>query len=625
MPKHRVVWVGPCRRERRLGGLAQDRNIDWPDGTGTLGAFVAEERVQRRLAAILAADVAGYSRLMGANEEGTLAALKAHRQELIDPAVAAHGGRIVKTTGDGMLLAFASAVDAVRCAVEIQREMAARNANTAEDRRIAFRVGVNVGDVILDGDDLYGDGVNVAARLEALAEPGGILISRTARDQVRDRLDIALEDLGEREVKNIARPVRVFRIAVEPPASAAPAMATSPDAPPERPSIAVLPFLNISGDPEQEYFSDGITEDIITDLSKVSALFVIARNSSFAYKGRAAKVPDVCRELGVAHVLEGSVRKAGNRVRVTAQLIDGATRGHVWAERYDRDLTDIFAVQDELTREIVEALKVRLTPDESSRVGAIETHNIEAYDLVLRALEYYNRLTRESNLEARKLLQKALALAPDYARAHALLARSYGLIATLALAEGARDALDLAYEAASRAVALDDTLASGHQARGYVALWRRHFEEARNEIDRALALDPGDADSYRYLAYLECWAGNPDEAIKPAQTAVRHDPHRAVLYFALGLAYYEAGHFDDAALTLQRATTLQADYMPSWAYLGASLVHLGKRDLALEAIGRATEINPRLTLSARDIFPPYRSEARLDRLLADLAAAGLPE
>ena len=356
---------------------------------------MAVQREERRLAAILSADVVGYSRLMGADESGTLARLKTHRGEIIDPKIAEHHGRIAKLMGDGVLVEFASVVDAVQCATDIQRAMADRNADVAEERRIELRIGINVGDIIVDGDDIYGDGVNVAARLEGLAEPGGVCISRSTRDQVRDKLDLALKDMGEVEVKNIARPVRVFRIHI-----AEQGLAPPPDSPrtsagrartSDQQSIAVLPFENMSGDPEQEYFADGIAEDIITALSKVSGMFVIARNSSFTYKGQAVPVQKVSNALGVRHILEGSVRKAGNRVRITAQLVDGTSGGHLWAERYDRDLKDIFAVQDDVNQQIVSALEVELKAGEDKRLVEHETDDVVCYDFLLRGRELPGR------------------------------------------------------------------------------------------------------------------------------------------------------------------------------------------------------------------------------------------
>ena len=357
-----------------------------------------EGRVDRRLAAIFAGDIAGYGRLMGADEEGTLRQLKAHRKELVDPKVTEHRGRIVKTTGDGMLVEFVSVVDAVRCAVDIQRGMAERNAGVPTDKRIEFRVGINVGDIIGDDNDIYGDGVNVAARLEALAEPGGILISRNVHDQVRDKLRFGFEDMGEHTVKNIARPIGVHRILLAEGVASTRIKSAAPAAKTElstsnRPSIAVLPFANMSGDQEQDYFADGISEDIITGLSKLRWFFVIARNSSFTYKGAAVDVKRVARELGVRYVLEGSVRKGGNRVRITTQLIDAATSNHIWAERYDGDLTDVFALQDEITRKVVAAIEPRLLEAEGIRSQGRSPEDIDAWDMVIHANSLFWRLT----------------------------------------------------------------------------------------------------------------------------------------------------------------------------------------------------------------------------------------
>src|SRR5579863_3449088 len=373
----------------------------------------AEERVERRLSAILAADVAGYSRLMGIDEEGTLAALKALRRELVDPRIAEHRGRIVKTTGDGLLVEFASVVDAVRCAVDVQREMAGRNTGVPADSRIEFRVGINLGDIIIDGDDIFGEGVNVAARLETLAEPGGICVSRVVRDQVRDKLAFTFEDMGEQQVKNIARPVRAHRIRID-------AAAPPPLALPGKPSLAVLPFQNMSGDPEQEYFADGMVEEITTAIARLPWLFVIARNSSFTYKGKSVDVKQVGRELGVRYVLEGSVRKAGNRVRITGQLIDTATGAHIWADRFDGALDDVFEVQDQVASSVAGAIEPKLRLAEIERASRKPTESLDAYDLYLRALAQFHRYTEDGFAATVALLQQALAIDRSYAPAAAL-------------------------------------------------------------------------------------------------------------------------------------------------------------------------------------------------------------
>ena len=383
---------------------------------------MAEAKVQRRLAAIMAADVAGYSRLMGVDEEGTLAALKELRRELADPKIKEHRGRIVKTTGDGLLVEFASVVDAVRCAVEVQREMAERNAGVPEEQRIQFRIGINLGDIIKDGRDIYGDGVNVAARLEALAEPGGICVNRVVRDQVRDKLDFAFEDAGEQRVKNIARPLRVYHVRPGRVAGETMSAAQPPLALPDKPSVAVLPFTNMSGDPEQEFVSDGIAEDVITALSHYPSLFVIARNSTFTYKGRAVDVKQVGRELGVRYVLEGSVRKAGNRIRVTAQLIEAGTGNHVWADRYDRDLADIFAVQDEITHALTTALAPAIADAELRRAMRKPPESLDAWAAYQRGLWHLSKANPDDDTIAQNFFRQAIDLDPTFAAGYSALA-----------------------------------------------------------------------------------------------------------------------------------------------------------------------------------------------------------
>src|SRR5207248_617773 len=375
--------------------------------------------MERRLTAILAADVVGYSRLMGANETGTLAALKALQTDFIDGKIAEHQGRTVKLTGDGMLVEFPSVVNAVACAADVQRGMRDRNAGVPQERRIEFRIGVNLGDVIVEGKDIFGDGVNVAARLESIAKPGGITISGSVRDHVGNRLDLVFEDMGEQTLKNIERPIRVYSVSLSPAARDSKDAAPAQQEQLERPSIAVLPFNNMSGDPEQEYFSDGITEDIITDLSKVSGLFVVARNTAFTYKGKPVRVQQVGQELGVAFILEGSVRKAASRVRVTGQLISSKDGGHVWADRYDRDLTDIFAIQDDITHAIVEQLKVKLLPQEKKSIGQTPTDSVEAYTYYLRGRQFLHRHSKSYYQLARRMFAKAVELDPLYARAYA--------------------------------------------------------------------------------------------------------------------------------------------------------------------------------------------------------------
>jgi adenylate cyclase len=508
---------------------------------------MAEERVQRRLAAILAADVVGYSRLMGVNETGTLAALKAHRKELVDSRIAEHEGRIVKLTGDGMLVEFPSVVNAVACATEIQRKMRERNADVPEERRIEFRIGVNVGDIIFEGGDIFGDGVNVAARVESVAKPGGVAVSAVVRDQVGNRLDLVFEDLGEHALKNIERPVRVYSVVLET-ADAQPVLATTNTyAAAAKPSIAVLPFNNLSGDPEQEYFSDGITEDIITDLSKVSGLSVMGRNTVFTYKGKPVKLQQTAAELGVKFLLEGSVRKAGQRVRITAQLIDGNDGLHLWAERYDRDLNDIFALQDEITKAIVEQLKVKLLPEEKKAIAAAPTGNVEAYELVLMARHYdYSGSTADSKV-ALRFAQRAAAMDPNFAEAWALIAISQWNLHEL----NGREENGLA--AAERALMLNPNLATAHAAKGRALAGLGRHDEATTFHAESLRLNPDSFDAH-YLYGRTC------TQLGRAELAVRHLEKAAALietdYHALALTpqnYRQLGRHAEALDAARRA------------------------------------------------------------------------
>ena len=489
-----------------------------------------EARVDRRLAAILAADVAAYSRLMGVDEEGTLAALKRYRRELVDPKITEHRGRIVKTTGDGMLVEFVSVVDAVRCAVDIQRGMGERNTGVPQENCVQFRVGINVGDIISDNNDIYGDGVNVAARLEALAEPGGMMVSRNVFDQVRDKLSFGFEDMGEQTIKNITRPIGVHRVSLV--ESAAPisvigatATAKTEVSTADRPSIAVLPFANMSGDPEQEYFADGISEDLITGLSKLRWFFVIARNSSFIYKGKALDVKRVARELGVRYVLEGSVRKGGTRVRITAQLIDAATNNHVWADRYDGDLTDVFALQDEITAKVVAAIEPKLLEAEGIRSQNRSPDNLGAWDMLIQANSLFWRLTKAETEAAINILRQATARYPNYGPAHSILA--FVLLISGYLGWSVLEVqLQEAARLAARAAQLDDSDPWAHLALGFVAFVGRQTNVAAAEFRRALDLNPNFAAAHGYLGWTLAFDGQSDEATKHLEEAISHEPAR---------------------------------------------------------------------------------------------------
>jgi adenylate cyclase len=579
--------------------------------------------MERRLAAIFAADVAGYSRLVGADEEGTLARLKAHRRELIDPTIAEHQGRIVKTTGDGVLAEFASPVKAVRCAIDVQYGMAERNADVPEAQRIEFRIGINLGDVIVEDDgDIYGDGVNVAARLENIAEPGAVYISRTVRDFVDGTPELVLEELGDRELKNIARPVQVFRIA--PPQAAGAAQAAAP-AVPHKPSIAVLPFTNMSGDAEQEYFSDGISEDLITDLSKISGLFVIARNSTFAYKGRSVKVQEIGRDLGVRFVLEGSIRKAGNRVRITAQLIDAGSGGHLWAERFDRELNDIFATQDEVVEKIVAALAVNLTQGEARRLRRRGTASVEAYETWLRARELLSRSKREAIAQAKAMYLRAIEIDANFAAPHAGLS-----LATISdyvsdWAADPEEALDEAERWARRALELDDQEPVSHMALGNVMLWRRNHDGALAEFGRMIELDPNFAQGHSATGLALMYAGRAAEALEAFAIAKRLDPHAPsiVLHF-VAQANFSLGRYEAAAEYLLERIARTPATDSSRMLLAACYGHLGRAEEARTAWAGLMKVNPDFSLAQRARVLPYKEPREFQRIVDGLAKAGLP-
>ena len=591
--------------------------------------MMTEARVERRLAAILAADVAGYSRLMGVDEEGTLRQLKVHRKELVDPKITEHRGRIVKTTGDGMLVEFVSIVDAVRCAVDIQRGMAERNAEVPQEKRIELRVGINVGDIISDADDIYGDGVNVAARLEALAEPGGIYVSRNVHDQVRDKLSFNFEDIGEQIVKNIARPVGIYRVqiaetAVSKKSSAASGKPNSPVA--DRPSIAVLPFANMSGDAEQEYFADGISEDIITGLSKLRWFFVIARNSSFAYRGKAVDVKRAARELGVRYVLEGSVRKGGNRVRITAQLIDAATGNHLWADRYDGDLSDVFALQDEITRKVVAAIEPRLLEAEALRSQSRSPEDIDAWDMVMRANSLFWRLTKTESEAAIAMLKSAVTRYPGYAPAHSMLAFML-LITRYAVwpSSELEPQLNEVAALAARAAELDDSDPWAHLALGFVALTRRRTDEAVEEFQRALTLNPNFAVALGYLGLALALDGRSDLAIESIEQAIRmspHDPQNAMFNMALGVAHYLAGRYAEAVGFARKSLQQRDGLMSGHRMYIASLAQAGQIDEARASLQRLKEMHPTLSIAWIEQYVPF-TPGTMGKFLEGMRKAGL--
>ncbi len=586
--------------------------------------------VKRKLTVILAADIEGYSRLMGADEEATLETLDAYR-EIIDGLIARHDGRIFGTAGDSVLAEFASVVEAVRTAISIQDELEARNTELAEERRLRFRIGVNLGDVMVKGDDLLGDGVNVAARLEGLAEPGGICISGNVHEQIENKLDLGYEDLGFQDVKNIAKPVRAYRVVVEPSPRAVTAPRPQPPRSPvtDKPSIAVLPFVNMSDDPKQDYFSDGITEDLITDLSKISGLFVVSRNAVFLYKGKAVKPVEVSQELGVRYVLEGSVRKAGDRVRISAQLIDPTTGYHLWAERYDRDLTDIFALQDEITEKIVAALEVKLTAGEQEQVARRYTDNLEAYDYFLRGRAYQLRTTKVANAQARKMLERAIELDPSFAGAYALLSHTHYRGWRHGWSEDPHS-LDRALEAAEKAVALDDSLPLAHTYLAWIYVWKKQHEQAIAEAERAVALDSNFAEGHAVLGNILSFAGRPEEAVASIKRAMRLDPHYPPNYLVyLARGYDLLGKHEDAIAALRLCITRDPDRYAAHKDLAVIYGLLGRREEAQAEVAEMLRLRPLSgfdnSLTDEMEKMPFKDQEVLERYLEGLRKTGLPE
>jgi adenylate cyclase len=638
--------------------------------------------LERRLTTILAADVVGYSRLMGADEAGTLSALKTLRKDIVTPKEKQYRGRTVKLMGDGALMEFASVVDAVSFAVETQVAMAERNAEAPEDRQIIYRIGINIGDIIVEGDDIYGDGVNVAARLEGLCEPGGICVSRNVFNQVKGKLDLTFDPLGEKEVKNIAEPVTVYRVALDDKAAALVTQVMPNEAMPERrwwpvavamvatlllsgggalwwqswrhnatpasiqrmefplpdkPSIAVLPFENLSDDPEQEYFTDGMTEDLITDLSKVSGLFVIARNSVFTYKGQAVKVQQVAEELGVRYVLEGSVRRAGDTVRINAELIDAMTGGHLWAERYDGHLADVFALQDKVTGSIVAALALNLTDGEAELQNQIETDVPAAYDAFLQGWEFYRRFTADDFVKAIFYFKKAVELDSDYGRAYAALASVYWesvrqgdpwtskVSPDLANFGGSFTASRLNAEKYLR-LALKHPSPLAHRVASAINWDYRQFDAAIAEAASAAALDPNDPDGHVALAWAKIFGGSPQDALAAVERAMRLDPrHPGDYMYVLGVARFSLGQYDDAVAALERAHERSPEYLDINVPLAAAYAHLDRHEEARTALTRYTDVWRTFATDIDGVLSwwPFKRESDVRRFGGGLVEAGL--
>ena len=625
---------------------------------------MAEESFKRKLTAILSADVEGYSRLMGEDEDATIRTLTAYR-ELMSTLIQKHRGRVVDSPGDNLLAEFLSVIDAVRCAVEIQEELRIRNAELPENRKMEFRIGVNLGDVVEEGERIYGDGVNITARVEGLAEGGGICISGTVYDNIKNKLSLGYESMGEHTVKNIKEPVRVYRMRIGPEAAAPvvreekartrrwqkaalaavvvfvvlagawaiwnfyfrpppiePASVEMMAYPlPDKPSIAVLPFVNMSDDKEQEYFSDGITEDIITDLSKISGLFVISRSSTFAYKGKPVKIKQVAEEFGVRYVLEGSVRKGSDKVRINAQLIDAITGHHLWAERYDRDLKDIFALQDEITQKIVRTLRVEVEEAELKHIRRTPTENLNAYESALRGDEYFRGFSKSMNVQARQMFERAIELDPEYARPYVSLGFTYLMDWINVWTQDPPQAMERALELAQKAIELDDSYADAYMLLSRIYLMKDgQYEQAIAVAEKAIALDRSNDDGYNALAEVLNVAGRPEEVIRLMDEAMRLNPRYTGDYLRQsGRAHYYMGQYDKAIEVLKRAVTRNPNSAWSHLYLAASYVELDREEEARSEVAEALRIGPNIRIEVGW----HKDQAVEERLNDNLRRAGL--
>jgi len=624
------------------------------------------QEVKRKLTAILSADVKGYSRLMGEDEKGTVRTLNAYK-EVITGLIQHHRGRVVDAPGDNVLAEFASVVDAVECAVEIQKELKTRNAALPENRRMEFRIGVNLGDVIEDGEQILGDGVNIAARLESLSEAGGICISGTAFDQVRNKVDLGYKYLGEQTVKNIALPVRVYKVLMGPEASGKvvgekkakprqwqrtiiglvvavivvvvavviwrlyarhtpPVEVASKEKMvfplPDKPSIAVLPFVNMSGDRQQEFFADGITEDIITALSRVPQLFVIARNSTFTYKGKPVKVKQVSEELGVRYVLEGSVQRSEQRLRITAQLVDALNGHHLLSERYDREMKEVFSLQDELTKKIVVAVQVKLTEGEGARMHAKGTTNLEAYLMVLEARELLLRFNKDDNTLARRKCEEAVSIDAGYPRAHAILSTIY--VMDMMFGVSPKESMEKALKAAQKAVAIDDTNANAHIALEFVYSWKRRHDEAIRESERAVELEPGSATTWFSLGRALDYACRHEEAIESFKKSIRMNPFpQTAVFFHLGNSYFNVGKYEEAIAAYKKALKLSPTNAVAYKGLAVSYAHLGHIEEARAALQEALKLDPKFSLQRYPEMAPWKERTTTERWLDGFRKAGL--
>ena len=581
-----------------------------------------EEHAKRKLTAILSADVKGYSRLMQDDEEATVRTVTAYR-EVMTNLIQGHHGRVVDAKGDNILAEFPSVVDAVRCGVEIQKELKTRNADIPENRKMEWRIGINLGDVIENGDTIYGDGVNIAARIEGLAEGGGICLSGTAFDQVEGKLGFEFEYLGEQSLKNINKPVRVYRVKVKDSVSE---VEISRELPlPDKPSIAVLPFVNMSGDPEQEYFSDGISEEIITALSKTPKLFVIARTSSFKYKGKEVDVRTIGRELGVRYVLEGSVRKAGNTVRISAQLIDAKTNNHLWADRYDRDLKDIFTIQDDITKNIITSVQVKLTLGEQGTLSSEGTKNLDAYLHILQAWDHMWQFNKEDNMKARQLAEKAIALDPEYDKGYTALAGVENADVWLGVSESPKEAMMRCIELAKKSIAIKDS-AVPHRVLANTYLLLRKHSAAVEEVKKAIEMAPNYADAYWILGLVYMQSDRGEEAVPVLQKAIRLNPFPPNAYYnTLAWSYYFLGKYDEAIAEGKRAVSMNPKDFHAHLPLICAYLSMNRREEARAHAADILRIDPNFSVNKAERTTPLKNKDNLKRIMEQYRMAGLPD
>ena len=584
---------------------------------------MADEGFKRKLAAILSADVEGYSRLMDDDEEATVRTLTAYRTAITN-LVQQFRGRIVDAPGDNILAEFISVVDSVNCAAEIQRDIAERNAELSDSRRMQFRIGVNIGDVIQDGDRIFGDGVNIAARIEGLAEAGGVCISRNAYDHIRNKLKLGYEYLGEHNVKNIKQPVRVYKVILD--SDSSKSLVEEHLELPDKPSIAVLPFMNMSGDPSQEYFSDGLTEQIINGICKISNLFVIARNSSFAYKGRSVNIRQVGKELGVRYILEGSVQKAGDRVRITVQLIDATTGYHLWSENYDRDLSDIFALQDEITLKIINAMQIKLTMGEQARLWEGQTTSIQAFDMHMRGSECFFRYNEKDNKQAQQFYKEAINIDENYAFAYAMLGFTYIFDLLFRWSESPIQSFEQAEKCAEKTLALNDSLDFAYLLSGLIKVFKSQHDEAINEGQRAITLNPNGADAHALFGYILNMSGETDLAINSLKRAFRLNPIPLPHYYTiLAMAYRNNEQYEKAIEVSERGLSCYNDQFVLYLTLAASYTFLDRTDEAHMAVEEVLRIDPNFSLEYFAMTMPYKHQETGDKFIEALRKAGLPD